>query len=161
MKILKRCFWCAILILCTFSGCTGRRGEETAPTTYRVVSTIRIIYRNGSVTEERRYGEQEKMQQILNYLRWIDPYGTPAEDPMAQEGEEFLVELHYSDGTTKNYHQRCDRYLRVGEEPWKKIDPERARELQRILDILDAEGSASAQDTGPSQPLLRPKLEWK
>ena len=162
VNFLKRHLVCTLLVLiCTLSGCVGHQAGETEPTAYRVVCSIHITHRNGSAAQEYRYEDQEKMQQILDYLRWIDPYGTPAEDPEEQRGEEFLIELHYSDGTTKTYHQRCDRYLRVGEKPWKKIAPERGRELRELLESLNREGTiSSASDTGPNLPLLHPKLKW-
>ena len=149
-----------LILLLSISGCT-RHVSENSSVPMRVVTEINISYKNGPVAVERSYEEQEKMQMILNYLRWIDPYGAPAEDPMTQQGADFYVELHYSDGTAKTYHQRCDRYLRVGDGPWKRIDPERARELSRLLGVLDGEGSPSAPDTSPPQPLLRPRLGCK
>ena len=152
--------WMFLALLCILSGCGNYRGGETTPTGYRVVWKIEVTYRNGDQTALRSYEDQEKMQMILTYLRWIDPYGTPAEDPMAQQGQEFDVRLCYSDGTTKTYQQRCDRYMRVGEGPWKKIDPEHARELGRILGILEEKQSTTAPNTEPQPPLLQPRLKW-
>ena len=159
MKFFIRLISLGLLLTCILSGCGGGQKEETAPTAYRVVQRIHITYENGGETMERSYETQENMQKILNYLRWVKPYGAPGEDPMAQTGEEFRVELHYSDGSRKTYQQRCDRYLRMGEEPWKKIDPERGRELRRLLEALDREPDASQEV--PPEPLLRPKLVWE
>ena len=161
VKILKRCLGVGILLfLCFLSGCQGYRGEKPRPATYRVVQEIYITYRNGFGAVEHRYAGQEEMQQILNYLRWVDPYGTPAEDPMTQQGEEFLIRLYYSDGTTKNYHQRCDRYLRVGEGPWKRIVPERGQELKKLLGNLPGEKNHIAPYTCLLRLSLRLKLKW-
>lgn len=155
VKIFMKLLGCGLLMLFILSGCGGK-GEDTAPTAYRVVQRIHVTYENGGETLERSYETREKMQMILNYLRWVSPYGTPGEDPMSQPGEEFRVELRYSDGTAKTYHQRCDRYLRTGDGPWKRIDPVRGGELRRLLEALEREPDASEE--APLQPLLRPKL---
>ena len=127
------------------------------PTAYRVVWRIEVTYRNTDQVAQRFYEDQEQLQMIMNYLRWIKPYGTPEEDPMTQQGEEIEVQLQYSDGTTKTYRQRCGRYFREGDKPWKKLEPEQARELSRLLGVLDGEASPPAPDAAP--PLLRPSLK--
>ena len=148
---------CAIMFLmCILSGCGNRHGEETAPTAYRVVWKMEVTYQNGDWEGQRSYEDPEQMQMIMNYLRWIKPKGTPTEDPMTQQGEEIDVQLYYSDGTTKTYHQRCSRYFREGEGPWENVDPEQAGELSRLLGILDGKPRPSAP--GPAPPLLRPRL---
>ena len=158
MKFLKS--FLGMLLLCALSGCAGNGREETQPTAYRVVSQVHITHQNGAQIAEYRYAAPENMQQLLNYLRWVDPYGAPAEDPLTQPGEEFFITLHYSDGTEKYYHQRCDRYLRAGEGSWKKIAPERGRELKVILESLGKEENALDPGADLPQPLLRPKLRW-
>ena len=156
MKLFKSIL--IILLLCMLSGCGGDRVGETKPAGYRVVTQIHVFQRNTFGETEYRYEDPERMQQILNYLRWVDPYGIPEEDPMTQPGEEFVIRMYYSDGTTKIYHQRCDRYLRVGEGAWKKIAPERGRELRGLLGNLGRGETHTPADSGPTQPLLCPKL---
>ena len=98
--------WFILALMLILPGCGGKREEETSPTPYRVVWRIQITYQDGNEVARRSYEDQEQMQMILNYLRWIDPYGLPAEDPMTQPGREYVVELSYSDGSAKTYHQR-------------------------------------------------------
>ena len=78
-------------------------------------------------------------QQILNYLRLIDPYGHPDEDPETSGGSSYHIILSYSDGCEKVYQQKSDRFLKEGSGPWKKIDPTEAEELGRLMGRMESD----------------------
>ena len=105
----------------------------------RVVTQINITYENGAIRTQRHYEDAEKMTQVLNYLRLIDPYGRPAVDPEIVGGSQFYIELAYSDGTSKVYRQKADRYMQIDGGDWKTIDPARAEELSLILGQMESD----------------------
>lgn len=119
------------------SGCS--RLEASAPSVCRVVTGISVDFENRGLRASRYYTAAEKMQQVLNYLRIIDPYGHPEEDPETAEGSSFRITLSYSDGHQKVYLQKSDRFMKTDNGSWKKIDPDRALELGRILGQLESD----------------------
>ena len=110
-----------------------------AETPVRVVTHIDITYENGSIQTQRHYEDDKKMNQVLNYLRLIDPYGRPAVDPEIIKGSQFHIELAYSDGSSKVYRQKADRYMQIDGGDWKTIDPARAEELSLLLGQLESD----------------------
>ena len=128
------CGIAAILLaaaLC-LGGC-GRRGAAENTPVCRVVTGISVTYENGPMTARRNYTASDKMREVLNYLRWVDPYGAPDEDPETADGSSFLIVLTYSDGCEKRYLQKADRFLLEEGRGWRKIDPTRAMTLGQIL----------------------------
>ena len=123
-------FFAALLLLC---GCSRLDPVSPSLPVCRVVTGIDISYENGPIRVRRSYTASEKMQQVLNYLRIIDPYGPPEEDPETATGSSFRITLSYSDGCEKVYLQKADRFMKTDGGEWKRIDPKRARELSRIL----------------------------
>ena len=130
---------CMLVMLC---GCHRAEPISTTPPG-RVVVQIRVLYQNGNLQTYREYSSTEKMRAILNYLRWIDPYGTPKEDPEAVEGSLFRIEMVFSDDSRKVYLQKADRYMLVEGHGWKYIDPQNAMTLGTMLGKMKATDSSS------------------
>ncbi|MBE6975688.1 MAG: hypothetical protein E7439_00605 [Ruminococcaceae bacterium] len=106
----------------------------------QVVTQIDVTYENGAIRTVRHYKDAGKMKQVLNYLRLIDPYGTPALDPEYIKGSDFRIELTYSDGSSKVYRQKADRYMQIDDGPWRSINPARAEELSLLLGQMESDG---------------------
>ncbi len=123
----------------TISAFTGCQPSTTASTAYRVVSQIHVQYQNSNLHQRWHFRSDEKMEAVLTYLRLLDPYGTPKEDPEDVAGSDIYIALVYSDGSSKIYHQRADRYLQIGDGPWKCIDPDTALQLCALLGILTSD----------------------
>lgn len=119
-------------ILPLLIGCSNG-GRDPADAGCRVVTSIRITYDNGPIHIEREYTSTEKMRAILHYLRWIDPYGTPSEDPASVEGSLFRIVVRCDNGTEKVYLQKADRYMQIGGKGWLKIDPDNALTLSKMI----------------------------
>lgn len=137
------------LVVSVFTGCKPAPAESTA---YRVVSQIHVQYQNSGLHQRWHFNSDEKMEAVLTYLRILDPYGTPQEDPETVAGSDIFITLVFSDGSNKIYHQRSDRYLRIGDGLWKCIDPETALQLSALLGVLTSDPSAAADvpfDTAP------------
>lgn len=131
-----------------FTACTT---DDFVPTAYRVVREIRVVYQNSGLYRSWHFYSNEKMEAILNCLRLLDPYGTPEDDPMLQTGSDLFITLVYSDNTTKVYHRRDDRFLQIGNGPWKRIDPDGALRLDALLATLVSDSQPDA-DTPFSTP---------
>lgn len=119
-------------------GCSGG-GQMSSTPECRVVQGIRVRFESGPIHFDRVYVAPEKVRPILDYLRIIDPYGPPEEDPETAAGSSFRIELHYNDGCSKTYLQKGDRFMKTEGGPWKRIDPKRARELSRILGRMESD----------------------
>lgn len=151
----KKICICILPLAMLLSGCCGILGQKnSAP--YRIVHCVRIVYRHESLESSREFYREENIRQILDYLRYIDPYGIPREDPETVFGRIFLITLIYTDGSERVYEQRADQYLRVDSGQWKRIDPQKALYLSGLLSMMT--GDAPATDPGPIPPLVRPHL---
>ena len=123
-----------IFMLCLLLNGCGRGGDlPSEPLQCRVVTGIRVSFTDGPLQMERYYTASEKMRAVLNYLRWIDPYGRPEEDPETVSGSSYHIVLTYSDGCEKTYEQKADRFMQVDGQGWKRIDPKRALTLSQML----------------------------
>jgi len=128
-----------LILLMSVSMLLGSCRTVSADLDCRVVTGITVTFENGPFHVKRHYTTSEKMQKILNYLRVIDPYGAPDENPETTIGSMFQIVLTYSDGCEKTYLQKSDRFMMVQGQDWKKIDPSRARELSEILGKMNSD----------------------
>ena len=137
-----------------FSGCSHQPAKPED--SYRVVTNVQILYRNGPTEAQMSFSEEKNVQAILEYLRQISPYGTPAEDPNSVDGSHFYITLIHSDGSTNTYHQLADRMMQLDGGPWRRIDVNRAGKLEILLKQMAEDNPISG--TAPAPPLLRPEL---
>ena len=140
MKLAKYLYLIFILgLLCSMIGGCMHFVTKTDQTPVRVVTHIDITYENGAIQTQRHYEDADKMKQVLNYLRLIKPYGQPAVDPEIIKGSHFHIELSFSDGSSKVYRQKADRYMQIDGGDWKAIDPTRAEELSLLLGQMESD----------------------
>ena len=120
-------------------GCSAH--QDPAQSVSRVVTDITVTCSNGPIQVQRHYTSSEKMRAILNYLRWIDPYGIPTEDPEQSEGSLFQIVMTFSDGSEKVYLQKADRYMQIDGEDWMTIDPQKALTLGQMLGEMKSDAA--------------------
>ena len=133
-----------VSLLLLLSGCTAAPSEDQQKPLYKIVTQITVDYENGPIQATLYYTEDEKMRHILNYLRLIRPYGTPPEDPETVDGSLFRITLSHSDGSTKIYEQKADRYLKAHGKNWQCISSQKALELSILLGQLESDGMHEA-----------------
>ena len=133
-----RVFAILSLFALLLSGCGRYNPADTQPQC-RVVTGISVIFNNGPIHAEKYYTSSNKMRAVLNYLRWIDPYGPPEEDPETVTGSSFRITLEYSDGCQKDYVQKADRFMQEDDGSWKKIDPKKALTLSQIIGLMESD----------------------
>ena len=139
MKMIKIAWIIFAVCILLLTGCRSSASQQIPVPVCRVVTQVTVTYENGPIQASRCYTSGEKMQQILNYLRLIDPYGHPDEDPETSGGSSYHIILSYSDGCEKVYKQKSDRFLKEGSGPWKKIDPTEAEELGRLMGRMESD----------------------
>ena len=142
MKMIKNA-WIIFMVCILLTGCRSSASQLSPVPGCRVVTKVTVTYENGPIQASRCYTSSEKMQQILNYLRLIDPYGHPDEDPEAASGSTYHIILSYSDGCEKIYRQKSDRFLKEDGGPWKKIDPIEAEDLGKLMGQMESDGQWS------------------
>lgn len=125
-------------------------------TPYRVVAQIQVSYENGTIETQRQISQEAKMRPILDYLRYLDPYGRPHEDPEQIGGNDCRITLIYSDGTQRIYRQRADRYMRIDDGPWTRVDETKAMELKMLLWVIPSDAAPAKEEAMP--PLLCPQI---
>ena len=128
-----------LLLAAAAVGCTYHFPKDQNNTQGRVVTGVLVHFSNGPLKLQRNYTDSDKMRRILHYLRYIDPYGTPSEDPEQLQGSDFHIVLSFSDGGYQVYQQRSDRFMRIDGGIWQRIDPEKAKELTFMLDQMESD----------------------
>ena len=143
----------AVFLVCAFllSSCSNKAAPENPPQMH-YVTEICISYDGSSGSGTRCYTSAAEMQPILNYLRRLKQLGAPSEDPEAISGDEFRIQLNYSDGTDKLYRQRCGRYLKEGSAPWQLIDAGSGKILKELL--LAIENPRRPRSPVPTWPCI-------
>lgn len=149
------CWSIPLAVLFLLSGCC-RILPSPKGSPYRVVTQIQVVYENGSLETQRQVFQEVKMRPILDYLRYLDPYGIPQEDPEQTDGSDCFITLHYSDGSQRIYRQRADRYIRIDDGPWTRIDQAKAMELKMLLWMIPSDPAPALDE--PIPPLLCPKI---
>lgn len=129
----------ACLCFCLLLGGCSRHTDTTEMPKCRVVTGVHVVFENEPFRMERNYTTSAKMRAILNYLRWVDPYGKPEEDPETVSGSHFQITVSYSDGCSKTYLQKADRFFLEDGQSWKRIDPARALILSQILGKMNSD----------------------
>ena len=99
----------------------------------RIVTGITVMYENESVRFFRRYTTDEKIQNILAYLRLMDPKGAAQTNPETLPGGLYTITLLYADGNSLIYRQKNNNYLQEGNGKWKNIDPKKAEWLSQLI----------------------------
>ena len=139
MKRISIIFIPIILLFgCLLGGCSKAIGKPQEPLS-SVVTSITVNYTNGPLHALRHYTHDEKIRHFLNYLRRIDAYGTPQEDPEAAPGSDIHIVLCYADGLLKVYRQKSERFLKEGDAPWKRIDATKAQGLGYLLGAMESD----------------------
>lgn len=136
---------CVFLFLLFLSGCC-RVPASGDPSPYRVITGVQVLYENGAMQTQKQFFAESSIRHILDYLRYIDPYGFPREDPEQVAGRDYHITLIYSDGSQLIYHQRADRFMRIDGGPWKRIDPQKALILSGLYGMMPSEDAPADND---------------
>jgi len=129
VKIGKFLLLFIVVCLC-LCGC---QPENKAP---RLVTQVEVTaYREEDVLH-RVYTVPEKMETILYYLRTLKKIGKAETNPELLKGDYFVIRLRLSNGTQRVYYQAVNRYLSIDSHQWFAIDPEQARKLYPLLDMM-------------------------
>ena len=127
------------LCFCMLLGGCGRRVNDAEPPKCRVVTGVDVTFENSPFRMQWHYNTSAKMRAILNYLRWLDPYGKPEQNPEKIAGNYFEIIVSYSDGCSKTYVQKADQFFWEDGQGWKRIDPKRAITLSQILGKMQSD----------------------
>lgn len=138
MKLFARVFYIMLTGILLLSGCSNVIQLPQEPVS-SVVTSITVNYSNGPIQTLRHYTHNEKIRSILNYLRQVDAYGTPEENPETADGSDIHIVLYYSNDRLKVYRQKSDRYLKEGDAAWKKIDASKAKKLGYLLGRMESD----------------------
>ena len=136
----SKCIFCLMLAVLSVLLCCCRPQNQTQ-SAGRTISDITVTYQSGPQQAKLQYHAPEKMRAILNYLRWIAPYGKPTEDPEQIEGHVFQIVVAFSDGSQKVYLQKADRYMQIDGAQWMVIDPEKAITLNKMVSEMKSDAA--------------------
>ena len=138
---MKKVIYLSIIMLTVlFCWACGNYDPGSSPSAPETVVKVTVTYQSAQDSLRREYVSSQKMRAVLNYLRWIDPYGKPETDPETTRGGLYRITLHLSDDTESVYLQKADQFMQVDNGPWQTIDPDRAKTLRQILEEMESDG---------------------
>lgn len=108
---------------------------------FAVVTGVDITHHLGGLQEQRQYYNEENVSMVLNYLRLLQTLGRPTEDPLTAGGGTYHITVTFSDGTTKEYAQKADRYLWEEGVGWYIIDEEQGVQLGQLFRAIPSDPS--------------------
>ena len=112
---------CYVLILLfSFLGGSAPPQATASP----IVTEIHVSLTADGHTRHCSYSNDEDMQKILNYLRYLDPHKKADIDPDTFRANHWEVTVHYADGNRTVYRQLHREYLQKDGGIWKQIDTE-------------------------------------
>ena len=123
--------WRMIAWLLSVSGILVSVGEPQI----RVVTSIRVE----AYGETYTVTDLQIMEDVMQYLRRLDPYITADIDPETFRADVTELTVSYSDGAKTHYTQLYTEYLQTDGGTWKKIDPEDGARLWPILSCISGE----------------------
>ena len=129
----------ALLILFSFLLCGCSSINKETPGHPNLVTHITADYQKGALVLHREYSNSEKVRSVLNYLRLLNTYGPPEEQPEGSKVSRIRITIHFSDGEDKLYEQWADQYLRINDGPWALIDPQQGQELYLLLTMTESD----------------------
>lgn len=129
-----------LFLLCmgTFFGC-----EEEKPPEIPLVTGVEITCLHGEETIQRTYTQPEKVQRFLYYLRRQETVGYAQVDPERIIGDAAWIEVKLSNGQSRVYRQRADRFWSKDCHRWKRIDESWGRRLYSMLILIPSDPVAN------------------
>lgn len=134
---MARRIW--ILALAAAILCAGCKAKASAG--WPVVSQITVTCERDGALTRQTYTSQAKMRQILNHLRNLGQKFSPFVDPDTLSARIFRIHVAFTDGSSRLYQTKSDRYVRFDNEPWQQADPERIEKLNHLLQSLPGDPS--------------------
>lgn len=136
-KLQKFTFFLFILPMLLSGSVSASLQRNISPP--QMVTQVRIVCQHKKSTMTRCYTQPHKMEPVLNYLRLLKYKGQADTDPERLTGDRFEITLYYSNGQSRIYRQRSNRYLSKNAHAWEKIDPEQARLLYPMLQSMPSD----------------------
>lgn len=133
--------WRWILALIALTFVWGRIVKKPPPVPQAVVRMICIR----QADDRTDCSDPQTMRQILNALRQPGQLLLLKTEPEAQPERHLTLLL--TDGTSRHYTFRGDRYLKKENGPWQEADPDH---LSPLLDLLSSLAPGEAQE-GPTE----------
>lgn len=119
-----------VLVLCLLL--TGCKKPEVSSEN-RFVSSVSVELNQAGVTKVWNFQDEQKMEVVLYYLRSLEREAPAHTDPERFGGNRYFIRLTYTDGTTRRFYQRADRFISEGLGPWKTVDPGKGALLYPLL----------------------------
>ena len=133
---LKKLCLLALLTAILLCGCSRLQMPSQQP---RIVTGVTVIYENEQIHFFRRYTSDDKIQNILSYLRLIEPKGTAQTNPETLPGGLYTITLLYADGSQQIYYQKNNSYLRENNGKWKMINEKKAEWLGQLIEQTESD----------------------
>ena len=145
-----------LLILTLLLGLTACGGDDEPEITGtgpgRMIRRIEIAIHPEDAAYARTYVTQENMNQVLSMLRAMQTDSRPETEPDIDGGQTlYTVTATFANGEQSVYHLLGHTFLRLGDDDWCVIDPERSEEFVRYLLAHPTDETVPSDPSSPSE----------
>ena len=145
-----------LLILTLLLGLTACGGDDEPEITGtgpgRMIRRIEVAIHPEDADYARTYVTQENMNQVLSMLRAMQTDSRPETEPDIDGGQTlYTVTATFANGEQSVYHLLGHTFLRLGDDDWCVIDPERSEEFVRYLLAHPTDETAPSDPSSPSE----------
>ena len=130
MKRSKIALLVFFMFFCLFTGCR-KQTPPAAP--LRLITGVQITEEIPGNPILHQYTQPQQIDAIIVYLSGLRPYGIADRNPERVSGAAYRIEVFFSDGTSRIYRQRANRYFSKDCRTWRLIDPQKGAYLQELL----------------------------
>lgn len=121
--------WAVVLAAVLLSGC----GEKQSTPGLGVVFKITVTCHDGGAATQQVYTTQQKTRMILNAIRSLGQQFNPSVDPEALEDRTIDIVISFTDGSSRSYQTKGDRYIRTDQGRWRQTEPKPLERLNQLL----------------------------
>ena len=132
------------LVLLSLCACSPDRSPRRDSALGRMVQRIDVAIHPDDPDYARTYVTQEKMNALLNLLRYMETADFPEVEPDPEGGQTlYTATVTFTDGAQSVYQLLGHTYLKLGDNPWCIVSTERSMKFSRF--ILEHPSDAAAE----------------
>ncbi len=129
---MKRILFTALLGACLcIAGCSGTQKNQQIAAS--MITSVEVVCENCPEATYRRYTSDEKIRQILLYIRSLGNMATADRRETAPAQCRATITMTRADGSRKICRQWGESYFQTDDAPWQRLPKDKGRRLWQLL----------------------------
>lgn len=136
---MKKTTLVILILLFSLCGCSRVHDPNNPETGLKMVVRIDVFCSQDGEAIHRNYTSEDKMEAMLLYLRLLKSKGPANTDPEELIGPACKIVVTFSNGQSRIYRLRADRFLSTDSGPWQSVDQTHAQELYKLVMLMSSD----------------------